>query len=109
MTLDDYRTRLDGVATVDVALVHEILDLAETEIEQAQGEYTLAQAVALSGRSRSYFERRLGVWAEQRVARKAGTVWLIRRAAIPDARPGLGPYSPDQAADQIADDLLRAG
>ena len=101
----DYRRRLEGVATVEVGLVREILDAAERELEQAHGEFTLAQAVYMSGRSRRWFERRLPALTEQGLARKPGRVWLLKRAAIP-ARQEAGAFDETLSADEIADRLL---
>lgn len=102
--VEQYRERLEGVETVRVDLVHEILDVMEAELEEAHGEYTIDQAVEMSGRSRSFFERRLDDLEERGLARKPGRDWLIKAAAIPDRErkslPGDG-FDEDASDDEI--------
>lgn len=105
-TLEAYRDTLEriGTGTVSVDFAREILDVAESELEEAHGEYTLAQAIQMSGRSRSYFDRRLERWAADGLARKPGREWLIRRAVIPAppavTEEGFDPSTPE-------DEILR--
>lgn len=102
-SLPEYRKLLEDVreGTIPAYLALEILAAAEAEIERAQGEFTIAQAVERSGRSRSWFERRLARWAEQGLARKPGVEWLVKAAAIPPrsvVHPhGFDPALPDAA------------
>lgn len=106
-SLQEYRDRLNGVATVSVELVREIIDVAEAEIETAHGEFSLSQAVGISGRSRSWFERRLPTWQIQGLARKVGRVWLLKRAIIPSRRQtARGAFDPSTPNDSIIDSLL---
>lgn len=101
-TLARYRETLEQVrgGTVPAELALEILDAAEQEIAHAHGEYTLAQAMAMSGRSRSWFERRLPDFEARGLARRAGRVWLLKRAAIPERatfdRDGFDPGVSDE-------------
>jgi len=74
--------RLEG-GTVPVATVLEIIQLAEDELSQARGEFTLTQAMEMSGRSRAWFERRLPEWVQKGMARRPGRDWLIKGAVIP--------------------------
>lgn len=107
--LDEYRDTLERVrgGTVPTGLALEILDVAEAELEHAHGEYTLAQAMEMSGRSRSYFERRLPRLAREGLARKPGREWLIRRAAIP-GKPEASDegFDPDMPVEDIVSGLL---
>lgn len=105
VSLEEYRERLEGVETVRRELVEEILDVAEAEIEAAHGEFTISQAVAISGNSRSWFERRLDRWAEQGLARKPGRDWLLKAAVIP-RKPGKRGFDPRLPADEIARRLV---
>ena len=106
--LDEYRDRLAGVETVRTDLVMEIIDAAEAEIAEAHGEYTIAQAMERSGRSRSWFERRLEKWARNGLARKPGRDWLIKAAAVP-GRPRAASAEPAEGFDPAAsdDEILR--
>jgi integrase len=100
--LDEYRERLEGVETVRAELVIEILDVAEAELKEAHGEYTIAQAVERTGKSRSWFERRLETWAANGLARKPGRDWLIKAAALPNRRrPPWEGFDPAQSDDEI--------
>jgi hypothetical protein len=104
-SLQQYREKLKGVETIRAELALEIIDAAEAEIEQAHGEYSLAQAVGLSGRSRSWFERRLPQWNKQGLARKVGRVWLIKRAAIPARKRARKGFDPKLEVDAIVQAL----
>lgn len=100
--LSRYRETLERIrgGTVPAELALEILDAAEAELAHAHGEYTLTQAMAMSGRSRSWFERRLPDLEAQGLARRAGRIWLLKRAAIPEretfARGGFDPAASDE-------------
>lgn len=102
-SLPEYRSMLEplGQGTVPAALALEIIAAAEAEIEQAQGEFTIAQAVERSGRSRSWFERRLARWAAIGLARKPGVEWLVKAAAIP-ARTAQNPHGFDPSLPDAA-------
>src|SRR5690606_23474767 len=84
-SLTEYRAQLEPMegGTVPVALALEIIHAAEAELEEARGELSIAQAMERSGRSRSYFERRLEGWAKTGDARRVGRVWLMRAAVVP--------------------------
>lgn len=105
LSLEEYRRRLAGVETVRRELVEEILDVAEAELDSAHGEFTISQAVAMSGRSRSWFERRLERWEERGLARKPGRDWLLKAAVIP-RRAGERGFDPRLPADEIARRLV---
>lgn len=100
--LTRYRETLEQVrgGTVPAELALEILDAAEQEIAHAHGEYTLSQAMAMSGRSRSWFERRLPDLEARGLARRVGRFWLLKRAAIPEratySRDGFDPGVSDE-------------
>ena len=111
-TLDEYRETLERIGpqgTVSAAFAREIVDVAEAELEEAHGEYTIAQAMEMSGRSRAYFTRRLDRLEREGLARKPGREWLIRRAAIPERLAneddGDG-FEPGTPASEIADRVL---
>lgn len=104
-SLQQYREKLEGVETIRAELALEIIDVAEAEIEQAHGEYSMAQAVGLSGRSRSWFERRLAAWNRQGLARRVGRVWLIKRGAIPMRQRAAKGFDPTLEIDAIVDAL----
>jgi hypothetical protein len=85
-SLTEYRRLLEqiGDGTVSTAFAREILDVAEAKIQQAIGEYTLARAMEVSGKSRGWFRRRLPAWEQQGLARQMdGGTWLIKDAAVP--------------------------
>ena len=112
-SLQEYRDTLDkiGAGTVSADFAREILDAAEAELEEARGEFTLAQAMEKSGRSRSYFERRMPDLAARGLARKPGREWLLKAAAIP-AREVHGGFDPALSVNELVDaldDLDRAG
>lgn len=104
--LADYRETLERVrgGTVPATLALEILDVAEREIERVHGEHTLTDAMAMSGRSRSWFERRLPEWERQGLARRAGRIWLVKHGVIPhrelEVAAGFDPATSD-------DEILR--
>ncbi len=105
-SLSEYRDMLESIdgGTVPVAFAAEILDAAESEIHSAHGEYTLLQAMERSGRSRSYFERRIASLAARGLARKPGREWLLRAAAIP-SREVHGGFDPSLSPNELADAL----
>lgn len=84
-SLTDYRRMLEEIrgGTIPADLGLEIIATAEAAIESAQGELTIAQAMERSGRSRSYFERRVQHWAAQGRARRLGRVWLVSATVVP--------------------------
>lgn len=108
-SLQEYRedlARIDG-GTVPVAYAREILEAADAALREAEGEYTLAQAMERSGKSRSYFERRVRRWTAEGLARKPGREWLLKAAAIPP-RVVHGGFDPSLSADEVADAILGA-
>lgn len=99
LSLDDYKRRLQGIegGTIPVSLALEIVAAAEREVETRAGELTISQAVERSGRSRSWFERRLEGWKVTGLARQMESgVWLLKAAALPD-RPHSHPDGYDTA------------
>lgn len=107
-SLDDYRAmleRIDG-GTIPAALGLEIIHTAEAELQEARGEFTVAQAMEKSGRSRSYFERRLSKWAQDGLARKPGRDWLLKAAAIP-GRDTHGGFDESLSPSEVAAALWR--
>lgn len=108
-SLEEYRRSLELVqgGTIPVALALEIIDQAEEEIETRAVALTLQEAMDVSGRSRSFFERRLAGWLRDGTARKRGGRWFIDRAVVPyrSGKPREG-FDPSMPTDQIADRLL---
>lgn len=103
-TLERYEATLTQVGeqgTVSVAFAREILAAAREEIEQRAGEFSVTQAVEISGRSRSWFERRLPEWQETGLARKVGALWLLKAAAIPARTEGVHGFDPRLGAEAI--------
>lgn len=109
-SLTEYRQTLERIraGTVSIEFAREILDAAEAEIQERSGEFTITQGVELSGRSRSWFERRLPLLVQQGLARKVGTAWLLKGAAIPARRAEGDEFDPMLDADEIARRLLSA-
>jgi hypothetical protein len=108
-SLDEYREWVEQMrgGAVPAETVLEIIALAEAELLEAHGEVTLTQAVRDSGRSRSWWTRRLTSLAARRLARKSGGVWLIRAAAVPTRETNRGRgFDPDLSADEIARRLV---
>lgn len=111
--LREYRDKLAGLegGTVPTALALEIIDAGLQEVAAAETEYTLTDACALSGRSRSFFERRLAMWEAQGLARRSGRTWLLKRGTIPARRRGVlvggRGYDPALTPEELADALLR--
>lgn len=108
-SLPEYRAMLETMkgGTVPAELALEIVQAAEDEVRLAHGELTIAQAMERSGKSRSYFERRVQRWAESGMARKPGREWLIRVAVIP-SREVQGGFDPSLSANELADALWKA-
>jgi len=108
-SLDDYRAMLESMkgGTIPAELGLEIIAQARAEIEEAGGEFTLAQAIERSGRSRSYFERRARQWAAQGFARKPGREWLIKGVVIP-SRVVHGGFDPSLSADEVVDAIWKS-
>lgn len=108
-SLTEYREMLDRIkgGTIPATLALEIVEAWEQDVEQAQGEYTITQAMEVSGRSRGWFHRRVESWAQQRLARKLPSgQWLVRTAAVPRRRVlprgGIDPsLSPRDAARRL--------
>ncbi|HET7321677.1 MAG TPA: hypothetical protein VFI96_04210 [Longimicrobiaceae bacterium] len=103
-SLPEFRQMLERLkgGTIPAELGLEIIAAAEEEIEQAVGEFTLAQAMERSGKSRSYFQRRLSTWAAQGLARRPGREWLLKAAVIP-RREVHGGFDPSLSADEVTD------
>jgi len=106
--LDEYREKVEAIApgTVSTDFALEILDAAVEEVEAAESEVTLPLAMERSGRSRSYFERRLPRWAAEGLAVKRGRDWFIKVSAVPprraDHREGYDPaLPPEEIAHQL--------
>lgn len=106
-SLTEYRETLEriGSGTVSVEFAREMLDAAEREVAKTVGEYTITQAVEMSGRSRSWFERHVERFAAEGLARKLGNVWLVKGAAIP-RRGETDAFDPAMDVDSIADRLV---
>lgn len=108
-SLADYRDRLEVMdgGLVPVSLALDIIDRAEEEIETRSLAITIPEAMDLSGRSRSYFERRLAGWVLAGSARKRGGRWFLNRevVAAPVGRRKEG-FDPSTPTELIADDLL---
>jgi hypothetical protein len=109
-SMDEYRQTLDriGAGTVSAEFAREILEAAEREIEARSGEFTVTQAVELSGRSRSWYERRLPDLEESGLARKVGAVWLLKAAAIPTRRADDDGFDPLMTPEEIANRMAAA-
>lgn len=107
-SLTEYKAMLESLkgGTVPAELALEMLAVAEEEIEQALGEYTLTQAMEKSGKSRGYFERRLEKWAAQGLARKPGREWLLKAAVVP-SRVVHGGFDPALSDADILAELAR--
>lgn len=108
-SLEHYRNQIAalaeaGAGSVSLGFAEELYQAAVAELEQAHGEFTIAQAVEKSGRSRSWFERRLAGWAEEGLARKPGTEWLLKAATIPP-RLSADPHGFDPG---LSDDAILA-
>ena len=108
LSISEYRTLLERVdgGTVPARLALEIVDAAEKELDAAHGEYTVSQAMHMSGRSRSWFERRLPEWRKQKLARRVGRVWLLKRGAIPIKRAGDEGFDVSLSPEEVARRLL---
>ncbi len=111
-SLGEYRETLEKIGhqgAVSVAYALEIVRAAEAALEGQSLEHTLARAIALSGRSRSWWESRLPHLKAKKLARKEGAIWLIRDAAIPRRKPlPRGGFRETDSADEIAERLLRS-
>lgn len=110
-SLAEYRKLLEEMegGLVPARFALDIVLAAEAELQSGAGECTVRQAMRDSGRSRSWFERRLPAWAAQGLARKDGGIWLLKRAAVPDSRGARArAYSSDADAAEIASALLAA-
>jgi hypothetical protein len=111
-TLDDYRKTLEqiGGGTVSVEFVRAVLEAADAEIEARSGEFTVTQAVEISGRSRSWFERRLRGMERDGLARQLAPhgVWLLKGAAIPSRGSVTRGFDPRLDENTIADRLVAA-
>lgn len=107
-SLTEYRAMYEDMAgcTVPVERILEVIAAAEAEVEDARGEFTLAQAMEKSGRSRSYFERRVRQWAAEGLARKPGREWLLKGSVIPP-RIVHGGFDPSLSAEELVDELDR--
>lgn len=112
VSLVEYGEILDRVGengSVSVQFAREILETAAQALQQQTGEHTLARAMEISGRSRSWWEVRLPHMQARRLARKEGGVWLIKDAAIPRRKPlPSGGFTEADDVDAIADTLLRS-
>lgn len=111
-SLVEYRETLEKIGqqgAVSVTYALEMLEAAESALEQQSGEHTLSRAITMSGRSRSWWESRLPHLQATKLARKEGAIWLIKDAAIPRRKPlpRDGFSESDNAAD-IADRLLKS-
>lgn len=106
-SLTEYRALLEPMkgGTVPAEFALEIIHTAEAEIEVARGELSIAQAMERSGRSRSYFDRRVPEWARTGDARQVGRVWLIRAAVVPGSDYGGAPV--DATPEDIVAELER--
>lgn len=109
-SLTEYREmleRLEG-GTVPVAFAQEILQAAEDQLQQAQGEHTITRAMELSGKSRGWFMRRLDAWAAQGLARRVeGGPWLVKDAVVPRRRPlASGGVDPSLSDEEIYRQLM---
>lgn len=108
-SLSDYRDRLEVMdgGLVPVSLALDIIDQAEEEMESRLWALTIPEAMEVSGRSRSYFERRLAGWVKAGTARKRGGRWFLNREVVPSrggrSREGFDPATP---TDVLADQLL---
>lgn len=111
-TLTEYEQTLEkiGSGAVSIEFAREILEAAKAELAEAGGEFTITQAVELSGRSRSWFERRLPELAAAGTARQLpGGLWLLKRAAIPSRwkeGDGLDPaLDTETLAERVLEDV----
>lgn len=107
-SLTEYRETLEriGDGTVSVEFARGILDAAERELVQTGGELTITQAVEMSGRSRSWFERHANQLAAEGLARKLSNgMWLVKVAAARRASDP-GAFDPGLDADSIAERLV---
>lgn len=108
-SLTEYRAMLEQLkgGTIPADLALEIVHAAEEAIEAARGELTLAQAMERSGKSRSYFERRVEDWSKQGMARKLGRTWLVRMAVVSSREQLQGGFDPATPDDEILAALER--
>ena len=100
--LAQFKAQLQGLegGTVPVSYVLEMLETAEHEIEARKYAVTIPEAILKSGRSRSYFERRLKAWVEEDRAQKRGRQWFLDAEVVPQ-RKRRG--SQDEGFDPDAD------
>lgn len=108
LPLDEYKKRLQAIegGTIPVSLALEIVAAAEHEVETRAGEFTISQAVERSGKSRSWFERRLEGWREEALARQVAGVWFLKAAVIPTrAHSDPDGYDPSLSDDTILAEL----
>lgn len=104
-SLVEYRETLEriGDGTVSTDFAREIIDAAVAEIRAAHGEYTITQAVEMSGRSRSWFERRLNDFRMYGLARQLPNgMWLLKAAALPGREHEGSGFDPALDVDEIA-------